>query len=116
MCVSVDLYVFVRVHVAALRSHIAPLNTSTLHSISGEDPFLGYTMVQPLVKGIQSQNVIANAKHFIMNNQETNRGGMTSAVDERTRFEMYYPPFEGASNAGVGSIMWCVSYNRVSTR
>ena len=26
-------------------------------------------MVQPLVKGIQSQNVIANAKHFIMNNQ-----------------------------------------------
>ena len=70
-------------------------------------------MVQPLVKGIQSKGVIANAKHFVMNNQETNRGGMTAAVDERTRFEMYYPPFEGASEAGVGSIM--CSYNKIQT-
>jgi beta-glucosidase len=30
---------------------------------SGEDPFLGYTLIQPVVKGIQSQGVIANAKH-----------------------------------------------------
>ena len=87
-----------------------PLTPLLLHpllpaDISGEDPFLGFTMVQPLVKGIQSVGVIANAKHFIMNNQETNRGGMTAAVDERTRFEMYYPPFAGASEAGVGSIM-----------
>lgn len=37
--------------------------------ISGADPFLGYTMVQPVVKGIQSQNVIANAKHYALNNQ-----------------------------------------------
>ena len=33
-------------------------------------------------------------------------------MDERTRFEMYYPPFEGAIGAGVGSIM--CSYNKVS--
>ena len=37
--------------------------------VSGEDPFLGYTLVQPVVRGIQSQGVIANAKHYVMNNQ-----------------------------------------------
>ena len=34
------------------------------------DPYLGYVLVQPVVKGIQSQGVIANVKHFIDNNQE----------------------------------------------
>ena len=32
---------------------------------SGEDPFLGYTLVQPVIKGIQGQGVIANAKHYM---------------------------------------------------
>ena len=36
---------------------------------SGEDPFLGMVMVQPAVEGIQSKGVIANAKHFVNNNQ-----------------------------------------------
>ena len=88
-----------------------PVNGRNFEYVSGEDPFLGYTMVQPLVKGIQSVGVIANAKHFILNNQETNRGGMTASVDERTRFEMYYPPFAGASEAGVGSIMCSCQYS-----
>ena len=36
---------------------------------SGEDPFLGATLVQPAVTGIQSQHVVANAKHWVNNNQ-----------------------------------------------
>ena len=79
--------------------------------ISGEDPYLGWAMVQPLVAGIQSNNVVANAKHWVMNNQESNRHGDTAVVDERTRFELYYPPFAGAVQAGVGSIM--CSYNLI---
>ena len=79
--------------------------------ISGEDPYLGWAMVQPLVTGIQSNNVVANAKHWVMNNQESNRHGDTAVVDERTRFEMYYPPFAGAVQAGVGSVM--CSYNLI---
>ena len=35
--------------------------------ISGEDPFLGFTLIQPVVKGIQGQGVIANAKHVRAN-------------------------------------------------
>ena len=56
--------------------------------------------------------MVANAKHWVNNNQETNRTTDTAVVDERARFEMYYPPFEGAVKAGVGSIM--CSYNRIN--
>ena len=55
---------------------------------------------------------MANAKHFVNNNQETDRTSIDEHVDERTRFEMYYPPFEGAIEAGVGSFM--CSYNLVN--
>lgn len=89
-----------------------PTNGRNFEYLSGEDPYLGYRMVQPVVKGIQSQKVLANAKHFILNNQETNREAVSSEIDERTRFEMYYPPFEGAIEAGVASVM--CSYNKIN--
>jgi beta-glucosidase len=49
--------------------------------------------------------VVANAQLFIGNNQEMETKLANSHIDERTRFEMYYPPFEGAFEANVGSIM-----------
>ena len=88
-----------------------PRNGRNFEYISGEDPYLGYTMVGPVIRGIQSSGVIANAKHWVNNNQETNRHGVVEDVDERTQFEMYYPPFQGAVDNGVGSIM--CSYNKV---
>ena len=36
---------------------------------------------------------------------------MSEEVDERTQFELYYPPFEGAAKANVGSVM--CSYNKI---
>ena len=69
-------------------------------------------MSQPLVRGIQSQGVVANAKHYVGNNQETDRGSVSANIDERTLHEIYLPPFEGAVKAGVGSVMcrWVVLY------
>ena len=68
--------------------------------------------MQPAVSGIQSQGVIANAKHYIDNNQEGADGGTLGSrhstseeLDERTEMEMYFPPFEGAIKAGVLSMM-----------
>ena len=43
--------------------------------------------MQPVVKGIQSQKVVANAKHFIQNNQETNRVGVPKL---KSLFEMVH--------------------------
>ena len=85
--------------------------------LSGEDPFLGYVLVQPLVEGIQGQGVIANVKHWILNDQEGfvtagmsqpgagDRHFTSSEIDEQTMMELYFPPFEGAIEAGVLSVM-----------
>lgn len=89
-----------------------PRNGRNFEYLSGEDPFLGHELVQPVIKGIQDNNVVANAKHYVNNNQETNRGSVSELVDERTRFELYYPPFWGATKAGLGSIM--CSYNKIN--
>ena len=48
-----------------------PTNGRNFEYLSGEDPYLGYQLVQPVVRGIQSKGVIANAKHYVNNNQET---------------------------------------------
>ncbi len=46
-----------------------PVNGRNFEYVSGEDPYLGEQMSKPLIQGIQSNNVIANAKHFVNNNQ-----------------------------------------------
>lgn len=89
-----------------------PRNGRNFEYLSGEDPFLGAQLAGPAVRGIQSQNVVANAKHWVLNNQETNRGAVSAEADERTRFEMYYPAFEAAIEAGVGSFM--CGYNKIN--
>eukprot|EP00937_MAST-01D_sp_MAST-1D-sp2_P004548 g4548.t1 len=88
-----------------------PRNGRNFEYMSGEDPYLGREMTPGTIKGIQDQGVVANAKHFILNNQETNRNSIDVQIDERTLHEMYLPPFEGAVDAGVGSIM--CSYNKI---
>ena len=78
--------------------------------LSGEDPRLGAAMVGPLVDGIQGKGVVATAKHYVGNTQETDRGSINEIVDDRTLHELYLPPFEAAVKAGVGSVM--CAYNR----
>ena len=89
-----------------------PVNGRVFEYISGGDGYLGSSLVGPVIKGIQSNKVIANAKHWVNNNQETNRGTVSEVVDERTRHELYYEPFQGAVDAGVGSFM--CSYNKIN--
>eukprot|EP01051_Picozoa_sp_SAG22_P005635 SAG22_NODE_340_length_12031_cov_9.961783_4_plen_603_part_00 len=74
---------------------------------------LGSILAGPAVQGIQSQGVIANAKHYVDNNQETERFDITEIVDERTNFEVYYRPFKAAVDAGLLSVM--CSYNKILT-
>lgn len=88
-----------------------PLNGRNFEYMSGGDPFLGYKMVQPFVKGVQSKHVVATVKHYVLNNQEIDRSLASMNSDERSMFELYYPPFLGAVEAGVGSFM--CSYNKI---
>lgn len=78
----------------------------------GEDPFLANQIMHKEVSGIQSESLIATIKHYVANNQENNRGGVSANVDEQTLHEMYLPGFEGAIDAGSGAVM--CAYNRVN--
>jgi len=89
-----------------------PLTGRIFESLSGEDPYLGAALVGPAVAGIQQHGVIATVKHFALNDQELDRGTVSAVADERTRFEMHYPPFEAAVRAGVGAVM--CAYSKLS--
>lgn len=90
-----------------------PTGGRNFEYLSGCDPYLGYALVQHAIEGIQSKGVIANAKHWVENNQETDRETVSEEVDERTRHELYYLPFKGSVEAGVGSFM--CSYNKINS-
>ena len=78
----------------------------------GEDPVVGGQLAAQLVRGIQDTGIIANAKHWVNNEIEESRDFVSANVDERTRYEIYYPPFQAAIDAGVLSVM--CSYNRIN--
>ncbi|RYP74459.1 hypothetical protein DL770_007599 [Monosporascus sp. CRB-9-2] len=76
------------------------------------DPYLSGLAVAETVIGTQDAGVIANAKHFILNEQEHFRNSISSNLDDKSMHELYLWPFADAVRAGVGSIM--CSYNRIN--
>jgi Beta-glucosidase-related glycosidases len=79
----------------------------------GEDPFLSGTMAVAEIRAIQSHGVIAMAKHFVANEQETNRFSVNETVDDRVLHELYLIPFEmSVKEGGVAAVM--CSYNLVN--
>jgi beta-glucosidase len=79
----------------------------------GEDPLLAGELLAQRTKGTQGQNVMASIKHFVGNEQETNRMGGNSQIDERTLRELYLLPFEIAVEQGQPASVMC-SYNRLN--
>ncbi len=89
-----------------------PQNGRTFEAF-GEDPYLVSQMAVAEIQGIQSQDIIANVKHYAANNQENNRGSVNVIVDERTLHEIYLAAFEASVREGrVASIMG--AYNKVN--
>jgi len=79
----------------------------------GEDPYLTAQIASAEIRGIQSQGVMAEVKHYAANNQEKDRLQVSAEVDERTLREIYLPAFEAAvKEAKVGSVM--AAYNKVN--
>jgi len=78
-----------------------------------EDPYLNKIMATHIVKGLQSQRIAACVKHYVCNNQETNRFTVSSQVSERALQEIYLPAFEATvRETDAWSIMSC--YNKVN--
>ena len=89
-----------------------PLNGRTSEAF-GEDPYLAGQTAAAFIQGVQSQHVIATVKHYDANNQETNRGTINEAVDNRTLHEIYQPAFNAAVNQGRAGAVMC-AYNQVN--
>jgi len=96
----------------AVNVHRVPRCGRNAEYLSGESPYLGLRLTKPYIRAVQSQRVLASVKHFINNNQENCRHTSNSISDDRTRWELYYPPFEAAVEADVAAQM--CGYNLVN--
>ena len=96
-----------------------------LRGACSPDPILTGALFAETIRGIQSEGVIACAKHYIANEQEHFRQAGESAnygyniseslstnIDDATMHELYLWPFAEAVRAGVGSVM--CSYNQIN--
>ena len=95
-----------------LNVHRVARNGRNVEYLSGESGYLGSRLVRGYVEGVHSQHVLTVMKHFIANHQETIRSDVDAQVTNRTLFETYYPPFQGAVDAGCLAAM--CAYNKVN--
>ena len=86
----------------------------------GEDPFLAGQIAAPEVQGIQSNHVVAEVKHYLAYDQETDRFGepagsaaVNDVVSTRALHEIYMPPFKTAVRQG-GALGIMCSYNQIN--
>ena len=86
---------------------------------AGEDPYLGSMMAAAQVRGFQGDNLrsptslLATAKHFAAyGGAEGGRDYNAVSVSERDLWNVYFPPFHAAVQAGIGSFM--SSFNEIN--
>jgi len=85
---------------------------------AGEDPFLGSQIAKAMVAGYQGNDLSAKntmlscVKHFgLYGAAEAGRDYNTADMSRVTMFNVYFPPYKAAVDAGAGSIM--ASFNEL---
>ena len=79
----------------------------------GEDPILAGKLLAQWVKGLQSQKVIGDVKHYAFNDQENGRNIYNVKMDKRTMRETDLLAFEIAIMEGQPGMVMC-SYNKLN--
>jgi beta-glucosidase len=84
---------------------------------NGEDAFLGAQIAKAMVRGYQgnfsNQHIMACVKHYALYGAaEAGRDYNTTDMSYPRMFNEYLPPYKGAVDAGVGSVM--ASFNDVN--
>lgn len=79
----------------------------------GEDPYLAGMIVGSHIAGIQGNHVISTMKHFAVNDQETDRTGGDSVIDEASARMSDLLAFEFTLERGAPASVMC-AYNKVN--
>lgn len=80
-----------------------------------EDPLLAGKLAAAICRGLDAAGVSGAVKHFMANNQETNRYGVDSVISERAIRQIYAKPFEiCVTESPVRAVM--TSYNPINGR
>ncbi|KAK5131956.1 hypothetical protein LTR08_000468 [Meristemomyces frigidus] len=70
------------------------------------DPYLSGIALARTIKGMNSAGVVTAGRHFLLNEQETNRTSpYSSNADDKTIHELYLWPFADGTRAGMGAVM-----------
>jgi beta-glucosidase len=77
---------------------------------AGEDPLLAGAMVGAAIRGIEDRHVISTVKHFVLNDQETNRTLLDAQIDATALRESDLLAFELAIERGRPGAVMC-AYN-----
>ena len=79
---------------------------------AGEDPILAGTMTGQLARGVFSEKVMSDIKHYALNDQETGRNIVNVLLDKKAMRESDLLAFEVAIGISAPSAVMC-SYNLV---
>ncbi len=79
----------------------------------GEDPYLAARIAVADIEAIQGAGVMANVKHYLANNQETDRHSVDEEIGERTLREIYMPAFEASIKEAHSASLMC-AYPKVN--
>ena len=80
---------------------------------ASEDPILSGVMVGELARGVQSQQVMGDIKHYALNDQETGRNSLDAVLNRRAMRETDLLAFQIAIARAHPAGVMC-SYNRVN--
>jgi beta-glucosidase len=80
---------------------------------ASEDPILSGTMVGHLAMGVQSNHIMGDIKHYVLNDQETGRNSLYAQLDKRAMQETDLLGFQIAIKMAQPAGVMC-SYNRVN--
>ncbi len=79
----------------------------------GEDPLLAGTLAGNFAKGVQSEHIVGDLKHYAMNDQESGRNAVNANIDRRSMRETDLRAFQIALDISNAGGVMC-SYNRVN--
>ncbi|KAI3559161.1 Cel3c [Colletotrichum abscissum] len=89
----------------------SPLNGRGFESFS-EDPHLSGMLAAAIIRGVQSRGTLAALKHFVANDQETEKMSLDVRMSDRALREVYLLPFQIALRDSNPRVVMS-SYNKI---